>query len=67
VRIHGLPPISFGEAIPDFTGYSKRQLLPLLDIDDLKVTITGSGWVVRQAPAAGTRVTSGMQLHLELE
>ncbi len=67
VRIHGLPPIVFGDTVPDFTGYSKRQLLPLLDIDDLRVTISGSGWVVRQDPAAGTPLKRGMKLLLELE
>ncbi|MBN1686366.1 MAG: transpeptidase family protein [Spirochaetales bacterium] len=67
VRIHGLPPIVLGDALPDLTGYSKRQLLPLLDIDDVKVTISGSGWVVRQEPAAGTPVRPGIKLLLELE
>ena len=67
VRIIGLPQVTIGESVPDFTGYSKRQLLPLLDIDEMKVIITGSGWVVRQEPAAGTGVKPGMNLLLELE
>jgi cell division protein FtsI (penicillin-binding protein 3) len=67
VRIHGLPQITIGDATPDFTGYSKRQLLPLLDDDDLRVIISGSGWVVNQSPAVGTKVTPGMDLRLELE
>jgi cell division protein FtsI (penicillin-binding protein 3) len=67
VRIHGLPQVTVGEAVPDFSSYSKRQLLPLLDVDELNVVITGSGWVVRQDPTAGTRVKPGMRLLLELE
>ena len=67
VRIAGLPTVTIGDAVPDFTGYSKRQLLPLLDIDELNVIISGSGWVVGQEPAAGTRVARGMRLLLELE
>ena len=67
IRIHGLPEIAIGKAVPDLTGYSKRQLLPLLDFDDLTVTITGSGWVVAQDPPAGTPVQPGMTLRLELE
>ncbi len=67
VQIPGTPPIVIGKAVPDFTGYSKRQLMPLLDIEDLTVTITGSGWVINQDPEAGTPVQKGMKLKLELE
>ncbi len=67
VRIQNLPPLIIGETLPDFSGYSKRELLPLLDIDNLDVTISGSGWVANQEPAAGTPVRSGMKLSLELE
>ncbi len=67
VRIQGLPQIIIGEVMPDFSTYSKRQLLPLLDVDELNVIITGSGWVVRQEPAPGTKVKQGLDLLLELE
>ncbi|MDR1095391.1 MAG: transpeptidase family protein [Spirochaetaceae bacterium] len=53
--------------IPDFTGYSKRQLLPLLLLDEINVDIQGEGWAVRQNPPAGTLVTRGMKLELYLE
>jgi cell division protein FtsI (penicillin-binding protein 3) len=52
--------------VPDFTGYSKRSLLPLLRREDLKVFINGAGWVWTQDPAPGTAVTKGMTLTLEL-
>jgi cell division protein FtsI (penicillin-binding protein 3) len=56
-----------GSTIPDFTGYSKRQLLPLTLRDDLNLEISGDGWVRRQNPPPGTPVTAGMSITLELE
>jgi cell division protein FtsI (penicillin-binding protein 3) len=53
--------------VPDFTGISKRALLPLLLRDDINVEIRGDGWVRRQSPPAGTAVTGGMTIILELE
>ncbi|MDR1363139.1 MAG: transpeptidase family protein [Spirochaetaceae bacterium] len=52
---------------PDFTGYSKRQLLPLLLRDDLAINLKGDGYVVRQRPAAGTALTPNTTIYLELE
>jgi cell division protein FtsI (penicillin-binding protein 3) len=60
-----LPPVN--AHIPDFTGLAKRVLLPLLLRDDLNVEINGDGWVRRQSPPAGTPVTGGMKIVLELE
>jgi cell division protein FtsI (penicillin-binding protein 3) len=53
--------------VPDFTGLAKRVLLPLLLRSDLNVEIRGDGWVRRQSPPAGTAVTNGMRIILELE
>jgi len=53
--------------VPDFTGLAKRILLPLLLRDDINVEIRGDGWVRRQTPSAGTPVTDGMTIVLELE
>jgi len=53
--------------VPDFTGIAKRVLLPLLLRNDLNVEIRGDGWVKRQSPRAGTPVTQGMTIILELE
>jgi cell division protein FtsI (penicillin-binding protein 3) len=52
--------------VPDFTGYSKRSLLPLLRRQDVRVFINCSGWVWKQEPPPGTAVTKGMTLSLEL-
>jgi cell division protein FtsI (penicillin-binding protein 3) len=54
------------ETVPDFTGLSKRQLLPLLQREDLHITISGDGWVVRQEPAPGSLITEETVIHLEL-
>jgi cell division protein FtsI (penicillin-binding protein 3) len=56
-----------GERIPDFTGYPKRSLVPLLLRDDLILDIRGEGWVRRQIPQPGTTFTPGMTVILELE
>jgi len=60
-----LPAIN--DRIPDFSGLSKRTILPLLFRSDLYVEIHGEGWVKRQTPLPGTPVTENMTIILELE
>jgi len=60
-----LPPLQ--GKVPDYTGISKRVLMPLLLRDDVNVEIRGDGWVRRQSPEPGTPVTNGMKIILELE
>jgi len=55
------------ENVPDFTGLSKRALLPLLLREDINVEIRGDGWVRLQSPSAGTPVEKGMTIILALE
>ncbi|MDR1128905.1 MAG: transpeptidase family protein [Treponema sp.] len=65
-----LPPIDIPRIdtrLPDFTGYSKRQILPLLLRDDLVIEMEGDGWVRRQYPPPGTAFQRGMVIRLELE
>jgi cell division protein FtsI (penicillin-binding protein 3) len=59
-----LPAIT--DTVPDFTGLPKRALLPLLERDDIVLEIDGFGWVTSQEPAAGTPVSEGMSIRLEL-
>lgn len=59
--------IVIGSELPDFTGISKRELLPLLDLKNIKLSINGSGWVTSQTPAPGTPVTENMVIELYLE
>ena len=60
-----LPPLE--ERVPDYGGLPLRVLTPLLSLDEVNVSIEGSGWVVRQFPAPGTIVQDGMTIRLELE
>jgi cell division protein FtsI (penicillin-binding protein 3) len=55
------------DVMPNLTGYSKRQLLPLLQRKDIHVEIQGEGWVKKQEPPPGTPITTGMHIYLELE
>jgi cell division protein FtsI (penicillin-binding protein 3) len=67
VKIDAPAPLVLGKTLPDLTGLSKRALLPLLGRSDLKELLKGEGWVVRQSPAAGTVLTSGLVVTVELE
>lgn len=65
VTVPRLPEIE-GE-IPSYQGLPKRLLLPLLEREDIEVTVEGSGWVVAQEPPPGTPFRRGMDLKLILE
>lgn len=56
-----------GSVMPDLTGYSKRQLMPLLGQEHLDVTIQGDGWVFRQTPPPGAPVDGNTAIILELK
>lgn len=60
-------PLRLGEILPDFTGMPKRDLLPLFQDPRIHLSITGEGWVIRQNPGPGTKITEGMTIELELE
>ncbi|MBQ0165753.1 MAG: transpeptidase family protein [Treponema sp.] len=55
------------DTVPDFSGTPKRMLTSLLGRNDLKVLITGDGYVVSQTPEPGTPVTENMTIELFLE
>ena len=59
--------IQVGSLVPDFTGKSKRELLPLMERTDIRLNINGSGWVTSQSPEPGTPVTENMVIELNLE
>ena len=67
VLIPAIPYPGVYETVPDFTGVAKRLLLPLLLRDDLRIQVSGDGWVVRQSPPPGTSLTSDTVIILELE
>jgi cell division protein FtsI (penicillin-binding protein 3) len=66
VSIPAIPYPAVNEIVPDFTGVSKRQLVPLTGRDDLTVQISGDGWVIRQEPAPGTPIMADTVIRLEL-
>lgn len=61
------PALIIGKQLPDFTGLSKRALLPLLNRPGLNVQFLGEGWVVHQNPAPGTPLTDGMKITVQFQ
>ena len=67
IAIPALPYPVVNEIVPNFSGVAKRQLIPLLLRDDLRMQVHGDGWVARQSPAPGTLITGDTVIVLELE
>ncbi len=67
ISITGKPAVKIGNTVPDFRGMSKRDILPLLERNDIQININGNGWVVEQNPPAGTAVQENMVIELTLE
>ncbi len=67
IRLSESKKLEPGEYLPDLTGLSKREILPLIALPEISVTIDGEGWVVNQNPEPGTQIVKGMSIHLELE
>lgn len=67
ISITNNEPAKLGDTVPDFTGLPKRSLMQLLERTDIRIKISGDGWVTRQNPPAGTPVTENMEIELYLE
>jgi cell division protein FtsI (penicillin-binding protein 3) len=67
IPLPAVPYPSIGETMPDLTGVSKRQILPLILRDDLTIQISGDGWVTHQSPPPGTPIEKDTVIVLELE
>jgi cell division protein FtsI (penicillin-binding protein 3) len=67
VRLTLPAPITIGERMPDLTGTPKRLLLPLFAQENLVLSISGEGYVVRQHPPPGSPISEGTVITLELE
>ncbi|MCR5401519.1 MAG: transpeptidase family protein [Treponema sp.] len=67
IKISPVKNVEIGEVLPDFTGLSKRQLMNLVEREELQVKINGSGWVKSQNPAPGTPVTENMVIEIYME
>ena len=56
-----------GNTVPDFSGLSKKQILPALKDPRLDITINGEGWVFSQDPPPGTEIKGKTEIILELK
>lgn len=59
--------IQLTNVVPDFTGKSKKDILPLSSRKDIQFKINGSGWVTSQNPAPNTPISENMIIELNLE
>ena len=67
IKLSSSQAVTVGDVLPDFTGKSKKDLLPLLERSDIHLNINGSCWVTSQSPEPGTPVTENMVIELNLE
>jgi cell division protein FtsI (penicillin-binding protein 3) len=67
ITVQGTAAVDIRGTMPDLRGTPKRLLTPLLGRPDLEVLIRGDGYVVRQSPPAGTPITEGQRIELDLE
>ncbi len=67
ITIPQAPDIKLGNTTPDFTGFSKKDLLPLMEQSKGRLNINGSGWVTSQNPEPGTPITENTIIELYLE
>lgn len=67
IKISNSNQIVLGETVPDFTGKTRKDLLPLLENQNIKLNINGSGWVTSQSPEPGTPISENMVIELNLE
>ena len=67
ITIPNTKEIRIGAELPDFSGLSKKDLLPLMELSKVKLNVNGSGWVTSQNPEPGTPVTENMIIELNLE
>ncbi len=51
--------------LPDLTGWSRRDVMKMANIADVKLTITGNGYVVSQNIKAGEKIKSGSFLIIQ--
>jgi cell division protein FtsI (penicillin-binding protein 3) len=67
IRLGGRDDPEVFDTVPDFSGFTKRQILPLLLRDDLSFEISGDGHVALQSPPPGTPLTPTTRIILQFE
>ncbi|KRN02864.1 cell division protein FtsI [Levilactobacillus senmaizukei DSM 21775 = NBRC 103853] len=53
--------------LPSLTGWSKGDVVKLAQLEDLKLTVSGDGYVTKQSLKAGSTLTSGSTLAVTLK
>jgi cell division protein FtsI (penicillin-binding protein 3) len=64
VRLSVREPLPDGKAIPDFSGYSKREVLIWFERNKIPFEVEGEGWVTAQSPPPGTEITRQTKIKL---
>ncbi len=67
VYIPNQAPVKIGSRLPNFRGMTKKDILPLIEKENVNIKLHGNGWVKEQSPAPGTDVTENMVIELYLE
>lgn len=58
---------SLGETMPNFLGLSKREIIGLYELENVKIKFIGEGWVKSQYPAAGSIIDEETEIELRFE
>lgn len=67
INIPDYKELKVGETIPDLTGLSKRDVLTILNREDIPFNINGNGFVIKQSPPIGTEITPDTIIALDFQ
>jgi len=59
--------VKVGTKLPDFTGFSKREVMTAVGGSDISVNMKGEGWVVFQFPPPGEIIDENTTIYLEFK
>jgi cell division protein FtsI (penicillin-binding protein 3) len=59
--------VALGSELPDFTGFSKREVMAALEGSSIPLNLKGEGWVVFQFPPAGEIIDDTTTMFLEFK
>jgi len=59
--------VQIGTELPDFTGFSKREVMTAIGGSDISVNMKGEGWVIFQFPPAGEIIDENTTMYLEFK
>ncbi|MDA3957679.1 penicillin-binding protein [Oceanispirochaeta sp.] len=67
VRLSTPRNVALGSELPDFTGFSKREVMAALEGSSIPLNLKGEGWVVFQFPPAGEIIDDTTTMFLEFK